>query len=263
MAKRKMSKSEATRGLIIDAALEVIGHKGYSAATVDQIVEVAGVSKGVVYYHFSSKAEMATSVLERGLAELTEGFDRIAKEAPTARDAMLKFIQLFAQRVFENKNFGRFFTTELWRNDRDWSESLRSHEQQLMSILTAQIRRGQAEGTVRPELDAEYVAVSMVGQVLTTSLFYTAGLGHVGGGAGVGSGSVRYELVDAGTAAERAPGDEMGTAGSPGSLTRGSQGESGGAAGPSDAQAERLALGKEEFVSRTVDFFRHACSVQV
>ena len=50
-----MKKSEQTRGRLLEAALRVISRKGYSAATVDEIVKEAGVSKGVAYYHFKSK----------------------------------------------------------------------------------------------------------------------------------------------------------------------------------------------------------------
>lgn len=213
MPKRgRTSKAQATRGLLIDAALKVIGRKGYAAATVDQIVEEAGVSKGVAYYHFKNKADMATSVLERGLAELTEGFDAIAREAETAGDALLQFMELFAARVFDNKCFGRFFVTELWRDDRDWSDAIQQYEGRLMGILADQIRRGQTEGTIRPELDSEYVAVSMVGMVLTTSLFYTAGSDQETG----------FPLLTS-----------------------------------SDD------LGKDQFISRTVDFFQHACAAKV
>lgn len=210
--KGRTSKARATRGQLIDAALKVIGQKGYAAATVDQIVEEAGVSKGVAYYHFKNKADMATSVLERGLEELTDGFDAIAKEAETAVDALLRFMELFAARVFDSEYLGRFFVTELWRDDRDWSEAMQQYEGRLMGIVADQIRRGQAEGTIRPELDAEFVAVSMVGMVLTTSLFYAEG----------DAPDVSFPLL-----------------------------------------VSESNVGKDQFVSRTVDFFRHACATKV
>lgn len=46
----KGGKARATRALLLDAAVKVIGRKGYTGATVDEIVEEAGVSKGLAYY---------------------------------------------------------------------------------------------------------------------------------------------------------------------------------------------------------------------
>lgn len=170
--KARTSKADATRRQLLDAALSVIAAHGYSEATVDRIVEEAGVSKGVAYYHFSSKADIAESILVEGIGELITSFETIAAEAPTATDALIAMVELFASVIFENDAFGRFFVAELWRPGRAWSEAMRGHEQRLLALLQAQLERGQREGTVRPEIDAAFEAVALVGMVLTTTLYY-------------------------------------------------------------------------------------------
>ena len=88
MGTNRTEKACATRKQLLEAALAVIGEKGYSAATFNEIVDAAGVSKGVAYYHFKSKAVMAESILEEGIGGLIEGFERISAEAPTAPEAL-------------------------------------------------------------------------------------------------------------------------------------------------------------------------------
>ena len=85
--KARTSKADATRRQLLDAALSVIAAHGYSEATVDRIVEEAGVSKGVAYYHFSSKADIAESILVEGIGELITSFEAIAAEALKATPA--------------------------------------------------------------------------------------------------------------------------------------------------------------------------------
>ena len=173
MAGKKLGgKSDATRKALLDAALAVIGEKGYSAATVDEIVEAAGVSKGVAYYHFKSKAAMAGSILEEGIGELIERFEDIAAAAPSAGAALTGMIEAFAARIFENKAFGRFFVSELWREGRVWSDAMRGYEGRLLDVLEGQIARGTREGVLRPEVDPAFEAVAVVGMVLTTALYY-------------------------------------------------------------------------------------------
>ena len=48
-----------TKTRLLDAALMVIRSKGYSATTVDDICEAAGVTKGAFFHHFKSKEELA------------------------------------------------------------------------------------------------------------------------------------------------------------------------------------------------------------
>lgn len=173
-------KADATRRQLLDAALAVIAERGYAEATVDRIVEVAGVSKGVAYYHFSSKADIAESILVEGIGDLIASFQVIADEAVTATEALVSMVEVFASVIFENPAFGRFFVAELWRPGRAWSEVMRVHEQKLLALIETQLARGQREGTVRPELDASFEAVALVGMVLTTSL-YCIGEGEVDG----------------------------------------------------------------------------------
>src|ERR1700682_4262499 len=49
------------RTKLLDAALSLIRAKGYSATTVDDICQTAGVTKGAFFHHFRSKEELAVS----------------------------------------------------------------------------------------------------------------------------------------------------------------------------------------------------------
>src|ERR1700691_3557766 len=46
---------------LLDAAVDVIRAKGYSATTVDDICQSAGVTKGAFFHHFESKEQLAMS----------------------------------------------------------------------------------------------------------------------------------------------------------------------------------------------------------
>lgn len=170
--KKKTSKADATRRALLEAALSVIAERGYSAATVDQIVEAAGVSKGVAYYHFTSKADIAECILIEGIDEVRASFQAIAGDAPTATAALVGMIESFAAFIFQNAAFGRFFVSELWRTGRPWTEAIHQHQEQLLAILRAQLERGQREGTVRSLIDPRFEAIALVGMVLTTTLYY-------------------------------------------------------------------------------------------
>lgn len=53
------------RETILDAGLEVFSTHGFRGATLDQIADVAGLSKPNLLYYFSSKEEIHTTVLSR------------------------------------------------------------------------------------------------------------------------------------------------------------------------------------------------------
>jgi AcrR family transcriptional regulator len=51
------------RNQILDAAIEVFGNKGLDVATVDDIAEAAGISKGTIYLYFKSKSDIFDAIL--------------------------------------------------------------------------------------------------------------------------------------------------------------------------------------------------------
>lgn len=56
---------EHTRSLLVDAAEEVFGEKGFVAATLDDIAHAAGYTKGAIYKHFSTKEDLFLAVSDR------------------------------------------------------------------------------------------------------------------------------------------------------------------------------------------------------
>ncbi|WP_198420258.1 TetR/AcrR family transcriptional regulator [Rhodococcus sp. R1101] len=54
-----------TRTALLDAALEVFLRDGYAAAATEEIVSVAGVTRGALYHHFADKRDLFRGVIER------------------------------------------------------------------------------------------------------------------------------------------------------------------------------------------------------
>jgi AcrR family transcriptional regulator len=57
----------ARRAQIIDCAINTIADLGFANASIDQIAKRAGISKGVITYHFPSKEEIVDAIVEKVL----------------------------------------------------------------------------------------------------------------------------------------------------------------------------------------------------
>ena len=58
-----------TRGRVLTAAAEVFARTGFLAASMNDIVDAAGVTKGAVYFHFPSKEALAVAIVEEQFAQ--------------------------------------------------------------------------------------------------------------------------------------------------------------------------------------------------
>jgi len=75
----RAEQSERNRALVLDAARQVFLARGYHGATLEQIADEAGFSKGVVYSQFDSKADLFLALLEARIEERAAENARLAE----------------------------------------------------------------------------------------------------------------------------------------------------------------------------------------
>ncbi|WP_242411681.1 TetR/AcrR family transcriptional regulator [Rhodococcus pyridinivorans] len=61
----RLRDAARTRTALLDAAREVFLRDGYAAAATEEIVSVAGVTRGALYHHFADKRDLFRGVIER------------------------------------------------------------------------------------------------------------------------------------------------------------------------------------------------------
>lgn len=77
---RRHAPPEARRAQILAAALRCFSEKGYHEATMDDVARAAGLSKGSLYWHFPSKAEVFAGLAGAYALELMAAWDALAAE---------------------------------------------------------------------------------------------------------------------------------------------------------------------------------------
>ncbi len=79
---RPVKKSEVTNQKILDAAAHMFRVKGYWAATLNDIAELAGIRAAAIYYHFESKDELLAAVLDIGIDRIHEAVRKAVESLP-------------------------------------------------------------------------------------------------------------------------------------------------------------------------------------
>jgi len=74
------SRTVETREVFLDAAREVFDEKGFTEASVADVVERTGLSVGSLYHHFGAKGELFLALYERHHAEQEEHASRAVTE---------------------------------------------------------------------------------------------------------------------------------------------------------------------------------------
>ncbi|NEA40967.1 TetR/AcrR family transcriptional regulator [Streptomyces sp. SID11385] len=92
---RRMPRAEREREML-DAAVRVIGRRGYQAASMDEIAEAAGVSKPLVYLYLHSKEALFTACVEREARTLVASIsEAVGQEDPADRQLWSGLLAFF------------------------------------------------------------------------------------------------------------------------------------------------------------------------
>jgi len=75
----RAEQNERNRALVLEAARRIFLARGYHAATLDEIADQAGFSRGVVQSRFGNKADLFLALLEEQIAERAAQNARLAE----------------------------------------------------------------------------------------------------------------------------------------------------------------------------------------
>jgi AcrR family transcriptional regulator len=119
---RRWAKTDATQRRILDAATEVFATRGFTAATMADVVAASGASVGSIYHHFGGKHElylaiferMATAVDRRIEAAMRQAGFETGFETGTGADARRVFelhVRAYLEAMWENRRLARVLTS--------------------------------------------------------------------------------------------------------------------------------------------------------
>ena len=154
---------------LIETAIRLFTEGSYHGTTTAEIARAAGVSEPILYRHFASKRELYLAALEDVWARTRETWERALDDAPDAcaaieaigkghvsvRSSKLQLAELWVQALGEASE------------DAELKRHLRGHMREVHDFVADLVRRGQAEGAIAAERDADSEAwIMLAGGIL-------------------------------------------------------------------------------------------------
>ena len=164
-------RGEETRAHILQAAESCFAQRGYDATSVVDICDLAGVSKGAFYHHFSSKQTLFLELLEHWLVGMDALLEPARVDADTVPAGLLQMAGM-VQPVFQEGKGRLPFFLEFWnkaaRDPVVWQATIAPYRR-YRDFFCKMIEAGIAEGSLRPvdpEATAQIIVSLAVGLVL-------------------------------------------------------------------------------------------------
>jgi AcrR family transcriptional regulator len=153
---------------LVQAAIDVIGEEGVSAATFEAIGRRAGKSRGLVTQRFGSKQGLIETVIDHLHEQQEAALTANGIDAMPGFTAVLAYVDLYLRGLAEVDQSHAYF--RLLSSAVAEGSSLRSafaaEHERVRQRLEGLVLKGQAEGDIRREIDADAAALMIGSQLL-------------------------------------------------------------------------------------------------
>ncbi|HEY8490733.1 MAG TPA: TetR/AcrR family transcriptional regulator [Dehalococcoidia bacterium] len=160
----QQARARDRRARILDAALRVFSRRGYHGASVDEIADESGTSKGGLYFHFPGKQALFLALLDWAAGELRRRVEAAMAlhQDPVARAdaALLAVMRSFAA----HRDLARLFMVEALGAGREFHERLLAINDEFTGIIQGLLDEAVAAGVIEP-VDTRIAARAWFGAV--------------------------------------------------------------------------------------------------
>jgi AcrR family transcriptional regulator len=164
---RRRMKAADRRAQLLEVARRVFGTSGFHAVSMEAVAKEAGVTKPILYDHFSSKKDLYLALIDADLAVLHDNV-RQALDSPIGnRERIRASFEAYFDFVDEEADGFRLLMQETVGAERDFRERVAQVRDQILSEVADLIVR-ESKGSLSRE-HADTVAAALIGMVETVA----------------------------------------------------------------------------------------------
>lgn len=178
MPRKTREEAEATRVQVLNAALRVFSRRGFSDASLEEIAAEAQVTRGAIYWHFDSKAELFGVLIKEKTQVVSTVFAEAFRPDQPALSALRHLLVRSVELLSEDPDYRAVLEMSWFKVDVS-GELAEAFEQKVAGVertvgaITALIERGQQTGELRRDLDSGVTAraaYALMGGLITLNL---------------------------------------------------------------------------------------------
>jgi TetR/AcrR family transcriptional regulator, fatty acid metabolism regulator protein len=162
------------RRAILDAAVRVFARQGFHACRVSDIADEAGVAYGLLYHYFPSKEEVLNTLFLERWGVMLEMIREVDAERIPVREKLGAIASFIVESYRHDPDLMKVIIVEVTRAANSFGQTHLGQIREAYRLIGEIVTKAQREGVFKPEIDAEFAAMTFYGaieQVLTGWIF--------------------------------------------------------------------------------------------
>lgn len=161
--KRTKEEAAQTRQQLLTAALSIFSRQSFDATSLEEVAEAAGVTRGAIYHHFGSKADLFLALIEDASAQGGAVVQQAIAAGGSFNEITRRVLEHTLTLLEENRRFREIMALSLFKSGSspDLEPLARMRYEQAraqVSELAGFFQAGIEQGALRPDLDPSNIA---------------------------------------------------------------------------------------------------------
>jgi AcrR family transcriptional regulator len=174
----RLSRTESELPLpqrLVTVATRLFAAQGYEATSVQEIVEAAGVTKGALYHHFTSKDDLLYEVYHRVLADQMRRLEEIANGPGDAAQRLAAVVADVIATSIANLDELTVFFRSLQLLPAEQQKTVRAERRRYHLRVRRLIEEGQRSGVLTRDVPADLAVHFVYGAINQIGTWYHRG----------------------------------------------------------------------------------------
>lgn len=173
--KRTKSEAEETRQRLLQAGLRVFLEKGFDRASLEEIAQREGLTRGAVYWHFKDKQALFAALMEQKLRPVQEQIEGLLKDTELSPlQKITTFVRRLLHLLTEDREFAALqqllLTTRT--SQPDYSRTYSLWQEHYLQELEQLFWQAQTDRAVLAHVSPRYLATYTLGLISGLSQHY-------------------------------------------------------------------------------------------
>lgn len=160
---------------LVTVATRLFAAQGYDATSVQEIVEAAGVTKGALYHHFTSKDDLLYEVYHRVLADQMRRLEEIAYGPGDAAQRLTAVVADVIATSIANLDELTVFFRSLHLLPEEQQRTVRAERRRYHQRVRRLVEEGQRSGVLTRDVPADLAVHFVYGAINQIGTWYHRG----------------------------------------------------------------------------------------
>lgn len=148
---------------LIQASIGLFVEKGFSATSIQDIVDKVGVTKGSFYYHFKSKEALLMHIHLSYIDDLLRRQKLLVESEQHAEDKLVRIVEMLIQDIEEQGAIGQVYYREIRHLAPENADAIKRKRADFRDAIEMIIIEGMSAGEFRSNLEPRMVTYAILG----------------------------------------------------------------------------------------------------